>query len=65
MSRHLVDHKNVGMIQRRRGPRFLLEAAASGRVGSEGLGKNLDRDFAVEPGIVRAIYFAHSARTQR
>ena len=65
MSRHLVDHENVGMIQRRSGPRFLLKPAQAIGIGGQGLGQNLDRDFAVQSRIVRAIHFAHSACTER
>ena len=46
-------------------PGFLLEAPQAVGVGGEKLGQNLDRDLAIQPGVVRAVNFAHSARIQR
>ena len=64
-SGHLVHGKNVGMVQRRRRPRFLLEATKAIGIGRDRLRQDLDGDFAVEPGIVRATDFAHSTRGER
>ena len=63
--RHLVHRKNVGMVQRGCGAGFLLEAAQAIGVGGQRLGQDLDGDFAVQPGVVGAINFAHSARAKR
>ena len=62
---HLVHGKNVGMIQRRRRAGFLLKAPQPVGIGRDGLGQNLDRDFAVQPRVVRTINLTHSARAQR
>ncbi len=65
MRRHLVNRKNVGMIQRRGGTCFLLETAQAIGIGSQRLRQHLDRDFAVQPGVVRAIHLAHAASAKR
>src|SRR6266851_1981920 len=52
------------MIQRGCGSRFLLETPQAVRVGGHELGQDLDCDFAVQPGIARAIDLAHTARPQ-
>ena len=53
------------MVQRRRGTRFLLEAAQAVGIGGERLGQDLDGNFAVQPRVVRAIHFAHAACAKR
>jgi len=62
---HLVNGKNVGMIQDRCGTGFLLEAAQAVGIGGQRLRQNLDGNFAVRPSVMRAIDFAHAASAQR
>ena len=50
----VVDREDVGVIQRRRGARFLLEATQAVGVGRVGGRKNLDGDVAPEPLVARA-----------
>src|SRR5216684_1492685 len=52
------------MIQRGCRSRFLLETPQAVRVGGHKLGQDLDCDFAVQPGVARAVYLAHTARPQ-
>ena len=52
----VVELADIGMIQRRDGARFPLEALA------EILVRNLDGDGAIEAHIARTIYLAHAAR---
>jgi hypothetical protein len=53
------------MIESRRGPRLALESFAVLRSGG-GLGRqDLNGNRAIEPGITRAIHFAHAAGAQR
>ena len=59
-----VDLRDVGMIQRREGLGLALESRQALGVGGEGRRKDLDRDVAVEPPVVRAVDFSHAASTQ-
>jgi hypothetical protein len=52
------------MIQRRSRSRFQLEAAQPFGIRADGLGQHFDRDLTIQPGVVRAVDFAHSACTQ-
>jgi hypothetical protein len=52
------------MIQRRGSPRFLLEPAQALWIGAYRLRQHLDRNFAIQSGVKRAVNFAHSTRTQ-
>ena len=52
------------MIQRRDGPRLLLEATDAIGVGGERLGENLDRHVTTQTRIARAIHLAHAAGTE-
>src|SRR6516165_6713704 len=62
---HLEDGKNVGMIQCYCRSGFLFESPQAFGISSEVLGQDLDGDVAVQPTIVRAVNFAHSARAER
>ncbi len=53
------------MIQRGCGSGFLREALHAVTVRREGRRQNLDRDGAIQPGILCAIHFAHSARAEQ
>ena len=55
-----VDRADVRMIQRREHARFALEAGEPFQVGCERRWQDLDRDVAPEPGVARAIDFAHA-----
>ena len=53
------------MVERRGGAGLLLEALASVRIGSDELGKHLDRDLAAELRVPRPVDLAHASRAQR
>ena len=57
-----MNGKDVGMIERGHGARFLLEAAQAIGFGGERAGKNFQRDVASEARVFGAIDFAHPAR---
>jgi hypothetical protein len=48
-----------------RSTRFLLETAQAIGIGSQRLRQHLDRDFAVQPRVMRAIHLAHAASAKR
>jgi hypothetical protein len=56
----VVDGEDVGMVQRRGGAGFLLEAAQALGVPGEGCRQNLYGDVAPETRIARAIDLAHA-----
>ena len=56
-----VNDGDVGMVQRRQGPGFTLEAREPLGVVRERLGQDLDRDIAVQRRITRLIHLAHAA----
>src|SRR5439155_18673664 len=53
--------KNVRMVERRRGPRLLLEAPQAVGIRRYRRRQYLDRDVALEPRIAGAVHLAHSA----
>ena len=57
---HVVNHANIGMIQRRSGARLALETL-SRRLRCKGLWQNFDGYFAMKPRVARLIHLAHSA----
>ena len=57
----VVDGKNVRVVQRRRGSRFLLEALQAVGVRRETRRQHLDRDIPPEPRIPRAEDLPHAA----
>ena len=59
---NVVERADVWMIQRRECPGFALEPRHALGVGREQLGKNLDRDVAIELRVARPIDITHSAR---
>ena len=61
----LVDVGDVRMIERGSSSRLLIEAAHSIFISSEISGKNLQRDFAVQPRVFRQIYLTHPARAEQ
>jgi hypothetical protein len=60
-----VDLRDVGVIELREHLRFALEARESLGVVRERVGEDLDRDVAVELGVVGAIDLAHPAFAQQ
>jgi hypothetical protein len=61
----VVEMANVRVIQRRDGPGFAVKALFRHWIVGERLGKDLDRDGAIEAGVAGAIHLTHAARTQR
>ena len=61
----LVDRHDVGVIQRRRGPRFLLEARQALDVLRELRRKHLDRDVPRELRVSGPVDLAHAAGADR
>jgi hypothetical protein len=63
---YVVNRADIGMIERRSGPRFALKTFPRSTCGKsirrKGLRQNFDGDVAVEPRIARFIYFAHATR---
>jgi hypothetical protein len=59
-----VDRCDVGMIQRCKDASLALESFRTLRIGRKGLGKELDRNAASEPGVPGLIYLAHAAGAQ-
>ena len=55
-----VNVRDVRMIERREHLRLALEPRDAIGIGREDIGKNLDRDVAVQPRIARAIHLAHA-----
>ena len=57
----LIDRDDVWMVQRRGGPRFLLEAIEPAGVRRYFGGQHLEREFAAELRVARPIDLAHAA----
>ena len=60
-----VNRENVGMIERRSYPGFLLKAAQPLGIRGQLVGQQLDRNFTSQAVVPGAIDFAHSSRTKR
>jgi aryl-alcohol dehydrogenase-like predicted oxidoreductase len=60
-----VDRADVRLVERGERLRLALEACAPLRIVRERLGKDLDRDRAIELRVTRAINLAHAARANR
>ncbi len=65
MGSDVVDLANIGMVQGRGGARLTVEAGRYGRRFREILGKELDGDVAIKPGIVGTVDLAHPAAAQQ
>ncbi len=63
MRSQLKDHHDIGMIQRSRGARFLLETPQAVGIGGENGWQNFDCDIAPKLRIAGAIHFTHPTRT--
>src|SRR5258708_35674236 len=59
---HIVDHADIGMIERRGGARLTLEAFPRS-LGCKGLRQHFYGYVTVEPHVARLVNFPHSART--
>jgi hypothetical protein len=57
----VVDRNNIGMIERREQLGFALKTVQPVGIVREGLGKNLERDLAIQSGVVRFIHLSHAA----
>jgi hypothetical protein len=62
---HLVDLRDVGMVQGREDPRLALEAPQAILVGRQRVREHLDRDLALQPRVLRAVDLAHASGTER
>ena len=61
----VVDGEHIGVVERARRPRFLLEAAEPVRASRERLWKDLERDVAAEARVVSPEHLAHAARAEQ
>ena len=61
----VVDAEEIRVRERGDGLRLALEAREGGGVRREALGKDLDRDVAVEFRVARAVDLSHPARAER
>ncbi len=61
----VIQRADVGMIERRNGACFELEALAQFRIGRQLTRQHFDRDQAIEAGIPGAIDFTHPTRAER
>jgi hypothetical protein len=61
----LVDREDVRMIQCRGGPGFLHKPAQAVLVRRDFDRQNLQRDLAIERGVLRQVHLAHPARAER
>ena len=59
---YVVNGENIGMVDRAQHAGFMLEALQTVWIAGESFRQNLDRDFACQTGVARAIDFAHAAR---
>jgi hypothetical protein len=60
----IVEHGDVGMVQRRKHLRFAAEPGEPIGIGRHAIGKDLQRDVAIEFGIAGAVDLAHAAFAQ-
>ena len=58
----IVDRKDVGVIERRRGLRLVGEAALPPLVDASA--QNFDRDITLQSGVARPVHFTHPARAE-
>ena len=56
-----VDHRDVRVLDQRRGPRFLEHPLAADTIVHEILGQDLERHLAPQVQVARAIHHAHAA----
>ncbi len=59
---HVVNRHDIGMVERRRQPGFLLEAPPAFFVAGQRFGEDLERYLPAHPHIERAVNLAHPAR---
>ena len=60
-----VEDRDVGMVQRRQGPRFPLEALDAVAVASKCVGQDLERDVTPQSHVSGAVDLAHASRAER
>jgi hypothetical protein len=61
----VMDGKDIGMIERSNGARFLLKAMQPLAFSGERLRQNFHRNIAPLPDVAGAIHFAHPTSAQR
>lgn len=61
----VVNREDVGVVERRDGPRFLLEAPKPNSVDSEPGRQHLERHLAPQSRVARAVDYSHSAFAER
>src|SRR5271169_5005037 len=61
----VIQRADVGMVQRRDGPRLALEALFGLRIVRQMCRQNLERNRAVEPSVAGAVHLAHPTCTGR
>ena len=59
------DRADVGMVERCEHLGFALESGKAIWIEREAVRENLERDVAIQPGVVGLIHLAHSARANR
>ncbi len=59
----VVHGQDIGVIERTRGPRLILEPLLASGVAAKGVWQHLHRDLTPKPGVSRSIHFAHAALT--
>src|SRR5262250_554520 len=52
---------DVRVVERSQNLGFALEASQSAGIVSEGFRQNFERDIALQPGVARTVYLAHTA----
>ena len=60
----VVDRDDVRVVERRRGPRLVLEPLQARRVGRDLFMENLQGDFAAEPLVPGEVHLSHPARAE-
>ena len=61
----VIDGKDIRVVERGRGASLLREPEEPIGVERERLGKDLDRDIAIEPRVTRAVHLSHPAGADR
>jgi hypothetical protein len=56
-----IEVRDVGVIERRENLGLSLEPGDAIRIADDGIGEDLDRDVAIEPGIAGAVHLSHAA----
>ena len=57
----LIDAEDVGVVQSRRSPSFLLKAPQAIFIAGQRIRQNFDRDFALQASVTGTVHLSHSA----